>query len=386
MNRNEAIAFIRSRHNKIYATSHEMRVMEDISKEPYFDELRPMLVEYCEPLIFHKNRLVEYTSLMRMQTPAVNGLSHFGRTVYFGGDQESKGWHVEELELVQDFISVTLYDNYWRKKKDGSYGYTDANLDPGLLKLIESSTVLKAICFDFRDWKAGTRCDLSNVKTLKYAFNIPYYPFLNGDIKLPDTLLYLGFGPSIGEPDLTKLDPNVAEMLRVHKTGAAASPSFRDTMKGLYQSFIADFVGKPLTKSQIKNLSPSVASGGGTELFCHSLAMSHRGMIHMPNLLGYSGMIELLDKETMANIRMWQPKGGLWSLNKDRYNSPIKANELNPHIENIVVPNCPRLKGIAFYDGMTMNGKNEERYGHISSVGKVNMEQNGIYFMEMFGG
>lgn len=409
MHQNEAIAFIRSRSNKVFVTSHDLRVMNQIVKEPYFGDLHDLCYSYCEPIFFKKYKMVQYDTLFSQGSDwsssaiKIDNLGHFGFFNYVHINFRDADWHKycfpkcnDPDSAIEKAINTILTSNNLVIRLDGGTKYRDR-----LLRAIEKSSA-KCINLSFKhDFFSGLMeeegtLDLSNNSHLKYIKGVPILPLIRGKILLPESLLLLTtedvtFDDFLKKENNSILDSEskvVFESCEFHSNLTEASfhrrqmRHYKDPERfTLHQSSVLsqitgmDIRDKDLNKVVLINYNSSAMS----ELICHKLASDFSGTLNLPNLLGYAGLHELLSAESLASVKVYEPNHGLWYLN--RRNS-VRAAILNPLIENKIIPTMTRLKGMLMRDGSTLKAQ-EERYGHITTVNKSNLNM-GVYMMEMF--
>lgn len=393
MNRNEAIAYIRSRSGQYAVTSHDKRMYDQLSKLEYLEELMPLIYDYMEPIFFEKTQLVQYSQINLGYPLASHKLAKLG---FVHIDDSSRSISVENK------MQVMLSLNGINGRVNG-ISVTDATLAE-----LATSSCLKSIDFN-GGWTTDQTVDLSNVQTLQFAFDVPFELLLSGAIKLPSSIKVLtlssilNYNINYSNPNYSVIPRNCIDLYQAFHMQFNNGNQWingcdltSEELKAIAIDGIRKFVGPDSAlkdKELIKNFSFDYQNG--TSSFTRSsrgfnqnnlknfvtqmTALDHKSTLHFPELIGYAGMIDILDDQTRAGIKIYAPALGFWNANCD---SKIQASILNDHIDREIIPKCPKMKGMLFGSYMTLKGE-EERYGHISTVRKASI-MDGAYFMEIF--
>lgn len=390
MNRNDAIAFIRSRHNKYYYTSNDLRTMQKICQLDFIDELQPILNDYCQPLLYKKQKIVKYQIASHYQINDEEKASLYR----FGG-------HLPIQKLQDEGFDIA----------DVKYFFFDTPYHGSMKEVIEDlekSRNITAIDFNGKDNDYRLHpIDLSDTN-LKFALNVDIGDLLSGNIKLPKSLQYLELNQADNDKHRDLFSDFGNRLASYYHSAQAVVGQYKMTIPGSTEALfdeVRDHIHDMVLKfSQKKKLKPGDSNRlnpvrkwsnpvgqVGFSAYCNTssslmvsvilqqdIAMKNAGTLDFPNLLGYKGMIEVLSENTKKNLRMWQPCLGFWLANR---HSLILAPVLIPHIDYHVVPHCPNMKGILF-DQLTFKGDYEEKFEHIATV--EDSFDNGAYFMEMF--
>jgi hypothetical protein len=364
MTRNEAIAYIRSRSGKNYVTSHDTRMINEICRLDFFEELIPIIHNYCEPVFFSKTKMVEYD--WHWNSPSGPNQMAFGLS----------GHYTPKISNLENALNVTLYPRH-DSREDWSIQELEKFFERTPAKSLRINSVLT-------DQFVGV-LDLTKCRNLRYLYGVCPLDLVTGKVKIPGNLKVLEtdvnlnfFTKQENMKYLTTDERHIVSNAIISPHHDSRPWKYNGDMQELrdyYNQTIEKLAGKIPKYKGIVGLG-SQLENSIFDIIAHRI-IADSDKIEQPELLGYQGVVELL--KDPSSVKIYVPRDGLWYLNTAGL---CMAKVMNPYIERAIIPTMTKCKGMLFEYNCSLHA-GDEYYGHISSVRKASL-RDGQYFMEMF--